>query len=76
LSPSLRGRHGLAALVWIAGLCVTATACAHGGVSIEDDTCIMQIGPYRAHFTGYQPAARTQPVADDEDLPVREGQSR
>ncbi len=30
----------------------------HGGVSIEDDTCILRIGPYKAHFTGYQPAVR------------------
>ena len=33
-------------------------AAAHGGVSMEDDTCIMQLGPYRAHFTGYQPKLR------------------
>ncbi len=31
---------------------------AHGGVSIEDDNCIMTIGPYRAHFSGYQPKLR------------------
>jgi len=31
---------------------------AHGGVSIEDDLCIMTIGPYRAHFSGYQPKLR------------------
>ncbi|MGB1884832.1 MAG: hypothetical protein ACPHUF_13065 [Gammaproteobacteria bacterium] len=30
----------------------------HGGVSMEDDLCVMQIGPYRAHFTGYQPQLR------------------
>ena len=33
-------------------------ASAHGGVSLEDDLCIMRIGQYRAHFTGYQPQAR------------------
>jgi len=31
---------------------------AHGGVSVEDDKCIMAIGRYSAHFTGYQPAKR------------------
>jgi hypothetical protein len=31
---------------------------AHGGVSVEDDICIMQVGRYRAHFTGYQPRER------------------
>lgn len=31
---------------------------AHGGVSLEDDLCIMRIGQLRAHFTGYQPKVR------------------
>ncbi|TDU32320.1 hypothetical protein DFR24_1714 [Panacagrimonas perspica] len=39
---------------------------AHGGVSMEDDHCIMRIGPYRAHFTGYQPETRaTQEFCED-----------
>jgi len=33
-------------------------AFAHGGVSVEDDLCIMTVGRYRAHFTGYQPRER------------------
>ncbi|MEM7467337.1 MAG: hypothetical protein AAF387_10680 [Pseudomonadota bacterium] len=33
-------------------------ALAHGGVAMEDDLCIMRIGQYRAHFTGYQPRLR------------------
>ena len=37
---------------------VSGQAYAHGGVSLEDDLCIMRIGQYRAHFTGYQPRAR------------------
>ena len=32
---------------------------AHGGVSIQDDMCVMKIGAaYEAHFTGYQPKFR------------------
>ena len=42
---------------------------AHGGVSVEDDTCIMTIGPYKAHFTGYQPALRASQEFC-EDIPV------
>ena len=39
---------------------------AHGGVSMEDDNCIMRIGPMRAHFTGYQPEKRaTQEFCED-----------
>lgn len=33
-------------------------ALAHGGVSVENDLCVMTIGRYRAHFTGYQPRER------------------
>lgn len=44
-------------------------AFAHGGVSVEDDTCIMTIGPYQAHFTGYQPAVRASQEFC-EDIPV------
>lgn len=39
---------------------------AHGGVSMEDDVCIMKIGGYRAHFSGYQPEFRaTQEFCED-----------
>lgn len=39
---------------------------SHGGVSMEDDTCIMRIGTMRAHFTGYQPEQRaTQEFCED-----------
>ena len=44
-------------------------AAAHGGVSIEDDACIMTIGPYRAHFSGYQPKLRASKEFC-EDIPV------
>ena len=48
---------------WFAGVMTVALLAnsivyAHGGVSLEDDLCIMRIGQYRAHFTGYQPRAR------------------
>ena len=45
-------RTGLALLV-LAG--VSADAGAHGGVFLEDDVCVIQIGFFRAHFTIYQP---------------------
>jgi hypothetical protein len=41
-------------------------AFGHGGVSMEDDKCIMRIGLFRAHFTGYQPETRaTQEFCED-----------
>ncbi len=44
----------------------SGAAFGHGGVSIADDMCVMQVGPYRAHFTGYQPERRaTQEFCED-----------
>jgi hypothetical protein len=47
----------------------SATVFAHGGVSIEDDVCLINIDRYKAHFTGYLPKERaTQEFC--EDIPV------
>jgi hypothetical protein len=54
---------------FLVALIVTSGVYAHGGVSVENDTCIMSIGPYRAHFTGYQPAVRASQEFC-EDIPV------
>lgn len=35
-----------------------ALAFAHGGVSIEDDMCVIKLTNYKAHFTGYMPEQR------------------
>lgn len=44
----------------------SASAFAHGGVSMEDDVCVLRVGPYRAHFSGYQPQFRaTQEFCED-----------
>jgi hypothetical protein len=39
----------------LAALFANTAVYAHGGVSIEFDTCVLQIGSYRMHLTGYQP---------------------
>ena len=42
---------------------------AHGGVSMDQDVCIMKLGNLKTHFTGYQPDFRaTQEFC--EDIPV------
>lgn len=39
---------------------------AHGGVSVQEDVCIMKLGDLRSHFTGYIPEARsTQEFCED-----------
>lgn len=57
----------LSSLLLLALVVIAPTqALAHGGVSVEDDACVMRIGPYRAHFTGYQPELRaTQEFCED-----------
>lgn len=61
-SSVLRGLRMVAALLAL----VSGPLSAHGGVSMEDDTCVMKIGELRAHFTGYQPEKRaTQEFCED-----------
>lgn len=53
----------------IAGLLLMALAVpaqAHGGVSMEDDVCVLRVGSFLAHFAGYQPEFRaTQEFCED-----------
>ena len=47
---------------------IPTPAHSHGGVSISDDRCVLTIGPYLFHFTGYQPTL-TQAEEFCEDIP-------
>jgi len=40
-------------------------AYAHGGVSVQNNKCIMKIGPDIMYFTGYQPQFSRQEFCDD-----------
>jgi hypothetical protein len=42
-------------VVFLCTLLLSDLAFAHGGVSVEGDKCILKIGKYMMHFTGYQP---------------------
>src|SRR5262249_36963692 len=42
-----------------------SSAYAHGGVSVENNKCIMKIGPDIMYFTGYQPQFSRQEFCDD-----------
>jgi hypothetical protein len=55
--------------VLLTTLIISTRASAHGGVSIEQDTCVLRIGPYRMHFAGYQPETASG-VEFCEDIPV------
>lgn len=59
----------LSLLLLVVTSLLASNAWSHGGVSVEDDVCLVRIGSYKAHFTGYQPEARaTQEFC--EDIPV------
>jgi len=59
----------LVCLVGLWAACGSSYVLAHGGVSAEDDVCIIKIDRYKAHFTGYLPKERaTQEFC--EDIPV------
>ncbi len=56
-------------LILLICLCFTSHVLGHGGVSVDDDVCIIKIDRYKAHFTGYLPKERaTQEFC--EDIPV------
>lgn len=60
------GRMWLYAATCVVAMGVGEKAEAHGGVSMEDDICLMKLGPFRSHFTGYQPEKRsTQEFCED-----------
>jgi hypothetical protein len=58
-------------IIRFVGTCLVATgllvsqAEAHGGVSVQDNKCIMKIGPYQMNFTGYQPDKSSGQFCDD-----------
>ncbi len=57
--------------LWLGGSLLLASAAAfgHGGVSMEEDVCLIKIGRYTAHFTGYLPQERASQEFC-EDIPV------
>lgn len=47
---------------------IKSYAFAHGGLSLEDDYCILTLGKYEMHFSGYQPE-NNGPKEFCEDIP-------
>lgn len=61
-------RQALVCAFTALSLLAPAAASAHGGVVMEEDVCVINIGFYRAHFTVYQPETRASKEFC-EDLP-------
>jgi hypothetical protein len=49
----------------LATVLFTSGAYAHGGVSVQNNKCIMRIGPDIMYFTGYQPQSSREEFCDD-----------
>jgi len=43
----------------------TSQAQAHGGLALAEDMCVLTVGPYRMHFTGYQPLSQEEEFCED-----------
>jgi len=59
-------KHGFVAVV--AGLLASflaSAAYAHGGVKLEQDECVLKIGPNTMHFIGYQRTGEEQEFCED-----------
>jgi len=44
---------------------IPENAAAHGGVKLEQDECVLKIGPNTMHFVGYQRAGEEQEFCED-----------
>jgi hypothetical protein len=66
----LKAHSRLAAIAISFGLALgvglsTTAAHAHGGVKLEQDECVMQLGPNTLHFIGYQRSGEEQEFCQD-----------
>jgi len=60
---------GVCFLMLAIGVPFSTQAQAHGGLSMAEDICKLQVGPYTIHFTGYQPDS-TREKEFCEDIPA------
>jgi hypothetical protein len=56
--------RGLAAWL-LATVLLTSAAYAHGGVGMQDNRCVLRVGPDLMFFTGYQPQNSRDEFCDD-----------
>lgn len=58
-------KHALIAVAIAASMIFTTQVQAHGGLALADDMCVLTVGPYRMHFTGYQPLSQEEEFCED-----------
>ncbi|GJL76777.1 MAG TPA: hypothetical protein PKJ85_14205 [Nitrosomonas nitrosa] len=52
-------------MVVVSGIIFSGQVHAHGGLALADDLCILTVGPYTIHFTGYQPMSQEEEFCED-----------
>lgn len=58
-------KQTLATSVLALGIIFSGQVHAHGGLALADDMCILSVGPYTIHFTGYQPLTQEEEFCED-----------
>lgn len=58
-------KRGLLAAAVFFGVALPGSAFAHGGVKLEQDTCVLKIGPSTMHFIGYQRSGEEAEFCED-----------
>lgn len=58
-------KQALSAIILATSMMFTAQVQAHGGLALAEDMCVLTVGPYRMHFTGYQPLSQEEEFCED-----------
>lgn len=58
-------RRGIFAFAFACVMAVAGSAFAHDGVKLEQDTCVVKVGPVKVHFIGYQRTGEPQEFCQD-----------
>lgn len=58
-------KRDIFALTLISAMAAASSAFAHGGVKLEQDECVLKIGPNTMHFIGYQRKGEEQEFCED-----------
>lgn len=61
----MRGLFAGAVIAAAANFAAPTSAFAHGGVALEQDECVLRIGPSKMHFIGYQRTGEQAEFCED-----------
>jgi hypothetical protein len=58
-------KQAIVTIILATGMIFTTQVQAHGGLALAEDMCVLTVGPYRMHFTGYQPLSQEEEFCED-----------